>query len=306
MQTHLPPGVAPKAKGPLVFLDYDQEELDTAYDQYPWAPNRAEVSERSAQRSAAARARLGPPRRLAYGPTEIEKLDLYTTRQANAPVNVYIHGGRWALGSAADVAYFSEMFVDSGAHFIAVDFINVLETNGNLMTMAQQVRRAVSWVYKNAASFGGDPNRLYVSGHSSGGHLAAVVLTTDWQTDYGLPMDTVKGGLFSSGMYDLYPVSLSARNTYVTFTNDVVEALSPLHHLDKLSAPVIVSHGTLETPEFQRQNREFAAAVKAAGKPVTFLVGEGYNHFEIVETLGNPHGLLGRAVLEQMKLRTAD
>ena len=304
-QTHMPPGVAPKAKGPLVFLDYDKEELDTAYNQTPWAPNLAEVSERSAQQSAAARARLGPPRRLTYGPTEIEKLDLYTTRRANAPINVYIHGGRWALLSAAGAAYLSEMFVDSGAHFIAVDFNNVLETNGNLMTMAQQVRRAVSWVYKNAASFGGDPNWLYVSGHSSGGHLAAVVLTTDWQKDYGLPMDTVKGGLFSSGMYDLYPVSLSARNTYVNFTNDVVEALSPLYHLDKLSAPVIVSHGTLETPEFQRQNREFAAAVKAAGKPVTFLVGEGYNHFEIQETLGNPYGLLGRAVLEQMELRTA-
>jgi arylformamidase len=158
-------------------------------------------------------------------------------------------------------------------------------------------------VYKNAASFGGDGKRLYVSGHSSGGHLAGVVLTTDWQKDFGLPMDTVKGGLCASGMYDLYPVSLSARNDYVKFTADVMEALSSQRHLDKLAAPVIVAHGTLETPEFQRQNREFALSVKAAGKPVTFLVGEGYNHFEIQETLGNPYGLLGRAVLEQMKLK---
>ena len=59
-----------------------------------------------------------------------------------------------------------------------------------------------------------------------------------------------------------------------------------------------------KTPEFQRQNRDFAAAVKAAGKRVTFLVGQGYNHFEMFETLGNPYGLLGRAVLEQMKLKT--
>jgi len=65
---------------------------------------------------------------------------------------------------------------------------------------------------------------------------------------------------------------------------------------------VIVAYGTLETPEFQRQSRDFAAAVKAAGKPVRVLVGEGYNHFEIIETLGNPYGLLGRAVLEQMSL----
>jgi arylformamidase len=173
------------------------------------------------------------------------------------------------------------------------------------MTMAEQVRRAVAWVYRNAATFGGAASRLYVSGTSSGGHLAAVVLTTDWQRDYGLPIDTVKGGLCCSGMYDLHPVTLSARSNYVTFTDAVVEALSPQRHLDKLVAPVIVAHGTLETPEFQRQNRDFAAAVKAAGKPVTFLVGEGYNHFEMFETLGNPYGLLGRAALEQMKLTRA-
>ena len=70
-------------------------------------------------------------------------------------------------------------------------------------------------------------------------------------------------------------------------------------------APVIVAHRTLETPKFQRQNREFAAAVKNAGNPVTFLIGQGYNHFEMFETLGNPYGLLGRAILQQMKLKTA-
>ena len=81
------------------------------------------------------------------------------------------------------------------------------------------------------------------------------------------------------------------------------DALSSQHHLDKLTAPVIVAHGTNETPEFQRQNREFAAAVKAAGKPVTFIVMQGYNHFEVAESLGNPYGPLGRAVMEQMKLK---
>ena len=305
MQTHMPPGATPKPKGPLVYLDYDKDEIDAAYDQARWAPNAAEVFKRIAQKNASARARLGPPRRLAYGSTEIEKLDLYTTKQPNAPMNIFIHGGAWRGGTAAGYAYMAEMFVDSGAHFIALDFNSVIETKGNLMTVAEQVRRAAAWVYTSATSFGGNPNRLYVSGHSSGGHLAGVVLTTDWKKDFGLPIDTVKGGLCCSGMYDLYPVSLSARNTYVKFSTDVVEALSPQRHLDKLVAPVIVAHGTLETPEFQRQNREFAAAVNGAGKPVTFLVGEGYNHFEIAETLGDPYGLLGRAVLEQMKLRTA-
>jgi arylformamidase len=197
------------------------------------------------------------------------------------------------------------MFVDAGAHFIALDFNNALETKGDLMVVAQQVRRGVAWVHRNAASFGGDPDRLYVSGHSSGGHLAAVVLTTDWQKDFGLPIDTVKAGLCASGMYDLHPVSLSVRSNYVTFTPAVIDALSPLRHLDRLVAPVIIAHGTLETPEFQRQNREFAAAVRAAGKPVEFIVLDGYNHFEVHESLGNPYGPLGRAVLRQMKLPSA-
>lgn len=304
MQTHLPPRRTAKPKGPLVFLDYDQEEIDLAYDQAPWAPNQAEITKRNAQKSAAASARLGQPRRVAYGSAEMEKVDIYVTKQAHAPINMFIHGGAWRSGNAKGAAYMSETFVDAGAHFISVDFNNAPEVDGNLMVMADQVRRAVAWVHKNAASFGGDPNRLYISGTSSGGHLAAVALTTDWQKDFGLPADVLKGGLCCSGLYDLYPVSLSARAKYVKFTPEVIEKLSPQRHLEKLLAPIIVAHGTLETPEFQRQNREFAAAVKKAGKPIKFLVGEGYNHFEMFETLGNPYGLLGRAMLEQMNLRT--
>jgi arylformamidase len=302
MQTPFPPGVTPKPKGPLVFLDYDKDEIDFAYDQTPWAPNLREVEKRNEQKNAATLRRLGAPRRVAYGSTDIEKLDIYVTRQPRAPITVYIHGGAWRFSNARGAAYMAETFVDAGAHFIALDFAPVTDVDGNLMIMADQVRRGIAWVHNNAASFGGDADRIYVSGTSSGAHLAGVALTTDWRKDFGLPADTLKGGLCCSGMYDLHPVSLSARAGYVKFTSEALEKLSPRRHLDKLAAPVIVAHGTLEPPEFQRQNREFAAAVTGANKPVTFLIGQGYNHFEMFETLGNPYGLLGRAVLAQMKL----
>lgn len=302
MQTHLPKGVAPKPRGPVVFLDYDKEELDYAYRQDVWAPNAADIARRNAQKNAAARARLGPPRRLRYGSTDVERLDLYATSRPNAPIHVHIHGGQWRTGTAAGDACFAEMFVDAGVHFISIDFNTVTETNGDLMPLAQQARRAVAWVYNNATMFGGDANRLYLSGHSSGAHLAAVVLTTRWQ-DQGLPMDIVKGGLCCSGMYDLYPVSLSARSSFVHFTAEVIDALSPQRHLDRLVAPLAVAYGALETPEFQRQSRDFAAAVTSSGKAVTLLVGEGYNHFEIRETLATPYGLLGRAALAQIQMR---
>jgi arylformamidase len=296
---------APRTRGPAVWLDLDQAELDAAYDQSKYSPNQAQVLKRQATNSEAVRSRLGPPQRYAYGPTPIEGLDVYATKRPNAPVNIFIHGGAWRGGQAKDFAYSAEMFVQHGAHFVVLDFINVIQAGGNLMPMADQVRRAVAWVRRNAGTFGGDPDRIYVSGHSSGGHLTGVVLTTDWRKDFDLPADTVKGGLCCSGLYDLKPVRLSARSNYVQFTDEMEQALSTQRHLDKLTVPVIVAYGSLETPEFQRQSREFAAAVKAAGKPVQLLTAEGYNHFETPELLANPYGLLGRAVLEQMKLTRA-
>jgi len=252
--------------------------------------------------SDAARSRIGAPKRIAYGSTEIEKLDIYPTSQPNAPVNIYIHGGAWRQGLAKGCGFAAELFVNAGAHFVVPDFTWVQDAQDSLRTMADQVRCAIAWVYSNAASFGGNPDRLYLSGHSSGGHLAAVALTTDWKREFNLPPDILKGGLCCSGMYDLHPVRLSARSSYVRFDDAMVEALSPIRHIDAITAPLVVVYGTLETPEFQRHAKSFAEAIERAGKPVELLVGEGYNHYEIRETLGNPYGLLGRAALQQMQL----
>ncbi|HJU18129.1 MAG TPA: alpha/beta hydrolase [Stellaceae bacterium] len=289
--------------GPRVFLDYDQAALDAAYDQAAYAANREQLIARRIANSAAARARIGTPERAAYGSAAIETLDIYRARRPSAPIFVFIHGGAWRSGRAEEFAVPAEMFLDAGAHYVVPDFYWVQEAGGSLMVMADQVRRAIAWVHRNAAQFGGDPGRLYVGGQSSGGHLAAVALTTNWERDFDLPADMLKGGLCLSGMYELAPVRLSKRSRYVAFDDETVAALSPQRHLDHLSAPLVLVYGTLETPEFQRQSREFAAAVAAAGKPVRLLVGAHYNHFELQETLGDPYGLAGRAALELMGLR---
>ena len=290
-----------RGKGPLVWLDMDQQALDDAYDQLVYAPNRDQVGKRRIVNSERARTILGAPQRVAYGPSDIEKLDIYRAARANAPVNIFVHGGAWRANRAADYAFLAEPFVNAGAHYVIPDFTNVDDAAGDLFPMVEQVRRAVAWVYNNAESFGGDPSRLYLTSHSSGSHLAGCTVTHDWRKEK-LPLGIIKGAVLGSGMYDLHPVRLSKRSKYVKFTDQMEEALSPLRHLDQLHAPIILAHGTCETPEFQRQTRDFYAAVKAAGKPAEMLIGEGYNHFEMLETLGNPYGLLGRAVLAQMGL----
>jgi arylformamidase len=289
-------------KGPRVFLDYDQPALDDAYDQAAYALNREQLIKRRIRDSELARLRVGEPARFSYGATEIEQLDIYRTQRSAAPIFIFIHGGAGRSGRAKDFATPAEMFLAAGAHYVVPDFAWIQDAGGSLMMLSDQVRRAIAWVYDNAARLNADPTRLYVGGQSSGGHLAAVALTTDWPRDFGLPIDIIKGGMCISGMYDLMPVRLSARSNYVEFDDATVAALSPIRHLDRLHAPLIVAYGTCETPEFQRQNREFVAAVKTAGKSVQLLVGENYNHFELPETLGNPYGLLGRAALDLLGL----
>jgi len=182
--------------------------------------------------SELARLRVGEPARFAYGATEIEQLDIYRSERSAAPIFIFIHGGAWRSGRAKDFATPAEMFLAAGAHYVVPDFAWVQNVGGSLMVLADQVRRAIAWVYNNVAQLGGDPSRVYVGGQSSGGHLAAVALTTNWPRGFGLPANTVKG-----------------------------------------------AYGTCETPEFQRQNPEFAAAISSMNR--RHLRGKGQSRSRV-------------------------
>jgi arylformamidase len=293
-------GPPPHEKGPLVWMDMDQVELDAAYDQSYYAPLAASIFKRCAINSEAVRARLGQPLRFAYGDSAAEAMDVYPAKAANAPVFVFIHGGAWLGGEAKNYGYIAENFVNAGITFVALDFTAIGAVQGDLRAMAQQVRSGVAWAWRNAERYGADPVRFYVGGHSSGGHLCGVVLVTDWERDFGLPADFIKGGICVSGMFDLKPVRLSKRSTYVKFDDAMEDSMSALRHIGQLRAPIVIGYGTDETPEFQRQSRDFAAAVKAAGKPVELFVADHYDHFEMCEALANPYGPSGRAALRMI------
>jgi arylformamidase len=287
---------AGRSGGPVVWLDMSQPELDKAYDQAQWAPDMAQLLQRFAESSEAARSRLGAPRRLRYGPAEVEKLDFFNCGRADSPVVVFLHGGAWRSGLARDYAFVAEAFVTAGIHVALPDFAWVQDCSGDLRVLADQTRRAIAWVHAQAAPLGIDSSRLFLIGHSSGAHLAAVAATTDWSST-GQPNDLIRGSVLCSGCYELEPVRRSSRSRYLAIDDAAAHDLSPLRHLDRLRHPVVVAWGTHESPEFQRQGRELAAAAEAHG-PVRTLVAQGLDHFEVLETLASPDGLLGRASLE--------
>jgi arylformamidase len=292
---------AATTRGPLVWRDLDQKALDDAYDQDVYAPNRPLIVKRRIAASERARTILGEPQRVPYGPSEYEQIDIFRAPATNAPINIFIHGGAWRRNRGPGYHLQAEPLVRTGVHCLIADFINVEQSGGDLFPTYDQVRRAIAWAWRNAESFGGDRDRFYISAHSSGSHLTACVLTRGWREE-GLPESFCKGALLLSGMYDLEAVRLSKRSSYVSFTDAMVEDLSSQRHLDGLHTPLILAYGSQETPEFQRQTREFFAAVQGMGKPAKLIVGEAYNHFELLETLANPYGLMGRAMLRQMQI----
>jgi arylformamidase len=296
------PGRAnPGPGGERIFLDYDEAGLDAAYSQREWADNIKEVYTRIETRNAAVLAELGEPERHEYGSGQGEGLDWYRSDRPGAPIHIYFHGGAWGWGDARSNAFIAGPSVNAGAHVVIPDYVKVIDVDGNLLPLGEQCREAVAWVYRNADKFDADRDRILVSGHSAGGHLAGVVLTTDWK-EFDLPADVVKQGLLVSGMYDLYPVSLSSRNEYVAFNEEIVAALSPLRHLDNVNAQVVIAFGTKESPEFQRQSLEFFSALRREGKSASLIEVNGMNHFEILEDIGDSDGVVGHSALELMGL----
>jgi arylformamidase len=281
-----------------VFLDYDQAELDRQYNQRAWVTNADELIRRYVAASEAARARLGEPESVAYGAAPTETFDLYRAARASAPLLLFLHGGAWQRLSKRESALPAETFVRAGAHFAALDFAAV--PAARLSDLVDQVCRAVAFILGNSERLGVERDRIHLVGHSSGGHLAACAMTADWAAR-GLPQ-AVTGGMCVSGIYDLRPVRLSARNAYLRLDEAGERALSPQHHLDRLNCPLIVASAEFDAPEFRRQARDFAAAAAQAGATVRHVEGHGFNHFDFIETLADPQGVLGKLMLEQMGL----
>ena len=272
-----------------IFLDYTQAELDQAYDQLVWAPHRDAIQAEIRKECEAVRKAM-PPRTERYGRSEVQLLDIFApTGATKVPVLVYLHGGAWLRGSRQDTVYPAPAVTRRGAALVVPEFDNVSVVS--LPRMVEQCREAVDWVVRNAASFGGDPDRVYLAGHSSGAHLASCVLLGD---------PPVKGALLISGMYDLHAPLLSARSNYVRITPEELDAASAMRHLGRIRCPVAVAWSVGDSPEFRRQAQVFAAALEGMGRLASRTEVFSPNHFEEPRQLADPDSALGRVLFSLM------
>ena len=288
-------------ESPRVWLDYDQEALDAQYNQRSLVPDADDYIAVDVAESARVREKLDCRIDVAYGPGEDEKLDVFPAAAPGSPFAVYMHGGAWTRSDKANESFMAEAFVAAGAAFVSVNF--GLCPKVTLDEMIRQARAAVAWSHANAAGFNADPDRLFIAGHSSGGHVGGMMVVTDWPAAHGLPRDLIKGGLLCSGMYDLAPVRLSARNEYLHLDEAAEDRNSAIRRIPADGCPLVIGYGGGEQKEFRRQSREFAAAWRDAGLEVHEFDMEGVNHFELRRHFNDPDGPILKTMLRLMGLR---
>lgn len=237
---------------------------------------------------------------VAYGPGAAERLDIFPASRPDAPVLLFIHGGYWRALSKADSAFMAPALSEAGACVVVIDYD--LAPAVTLDHIVAQVRRALAWVHGNIAEFGGDPQQLYASGSSAGGHLVGMLLAGGWQAEHGLPGDVLRGALPISGLFDLYPLLGTHINGWMQLDEAAARRNSPQFNLPVDGGELVVAYGALETAEFARQSADYLAAWCGRGLSGRLLAVPERNHFDVVLELGQPGTPLYRALLQLMGL----
>jgi arylformamidase len=262
-----------------IYLNYSQEELNRQYEHRHFVadvPKFRAIAKAENERVRAAASGLFD---IPYGTHFDELLDIYKTHVTTpVPVVIFFHGGRWRKGSKSSACHSAEAFTENGAHFVSVNY-SLLPTV-TMDELINQCRKAVAWIHENAASFGGDPSRISIMGKSAGAHIGGMMVTTDW-TSYGAPTDVIKSALLISGMYDLEPVRLTFRNEWLRLDRDSAVRNSPIHHIKPLGCSLVLGCGELETDEFRRQTREFAAAWRTGGHRCHYAEAPDQHHYSV-------------------------
>jgi arylformamidase len=230
-------------------------------------------------RSEEARANIPMVADVAYGPDATETVDLFFPEgpRDGLPVHIFIHGGYWRMFSKRDYSYIAETVTRAGAIAVIIDY--ALMPAVRMATIVDQVRRAKRWVFDQIAGFGGDPNRLTISGHSAGAHLATMLFNENAQPS------GIRGVLLLSGLYDLKPLQDSFLTAEIAITDEEVEHFSPLTHRFDASAKVDIRVGEEETPPFHEQAKAFAAHLEDQRLSASSSLLAG-NHMSSVRDLG--------------------
>lgn len=271
------------------------EELDKEYDIDASVEDFIPITTKFVEDSAKAREELECTLDIPYGPTIAEKLDVFHG-EPGGPVIIFIHGGYWKALTSKIFSFIAPGLVARGATVVIPT--HALCPSVSMDEIVRQHRAVVAWTYKSIASYGGDPNRIIMSGHSAGGHGAVMTMLTDWENDYDLPADVIKAGCAISGLFDLRPLPFTFVQQELQLNGEEVLRNSPILNIPETAPPLLVTRGSEQTSEFLRQTDDFYEVWKAAGLEVELLAQAGVNHFSELLPLAEADSELTNKIME--------
>jgi len=274
--------------------------LSRAYNNRELVPDHPQYMARWAEDSARARDTMTGYRECRYGDAPGETLDIFPARKGDGSCMMFIHGGYWRALDKKDFSFLAPSWVDAGVSLVVVNYD--LCPRVSMEEIVRQMLRASRWLWLHAEDYGMDQDRLYVSGHSAGGHLTAMLMAAVWPVfDPRLPKDLWKGGLAISGLYDLRPlIEVDFLQVDLRLDAQTALRLSPAFLPPASRAPVMTCVGGAESSEFLRQNALLGERWKGA------LAGDipmpGKNHFSVMDGLADPRSALFQGARKLMKL----
>jgi arylformamidase len=271
---------------------------DKQYNARAMIPDHEQIFERGRKRSAEARANLSCHLDIVYGASAAEKLDVFPAQGRSEALLVFIHGGYWRSRDKSDFSYLAPAFVSHGVT-LAVPNYGLCPKIG-IEDIVKQNLLAIAWLWHYGARYGVNPGRLYVAGHSAGGHLTAMMLAARWSTYMPeLPYNLVKGGLAISGIYDLEPLLHAPFvNQDIKLDQALARRLSPVNIPPATTAPLYTAVGGDESEEFKRQSALIARTWRYA------FAGDipmpGCNHLNVLEQLARSDSALFKGAMDMM------
>jgi arylformamidase len=243
--------------------------------------------------SAAVRQRVPHRRNARYGAGPLQLFDLFPAERPNSPVFAFIHGGYWRALSKDHYGFIAEPLIEAGAAVALMDYD--LCPAVDLATVVEQVAASIDWLRSQAQTLNGDPDRIVLAGNSAGAHLAAMMLSRDWnEAPAG---GFIKGAVLVTGIYDLAPVPRIQVREDVRLTPQDIERLSPQHLTTEIAAPAVIAVGGDEPELWIDQSRRYHRKRVDAGLESEFMVLPGHHHFSITRAMAEPDSPLFRAML---------
>lgn len=284
-----------------LYKQYDQAALDEQFNNRMHVPDFSDYFARWSLLSEQARKSLQVVENIRYGSLPRETLDIFPSLQPRSKTLIFIHGGYWQMLDKDMFSFIANSFHSYGITVVLINY--PLAPEFSFDQIVSSCRLATTWVYKNISKYNGNTEQIYVSGHSAGGHLTAMLLATDWKlVNADVRATLIKGACVISGLFNLYPISLSYLNAVLKIDPETAVRNSPSNLELFNKCPVIVVVGGEETSEFNDQSEEFYGACKDKGLEVTLLKLPQLNHYSIIENISDPHSEHHQALKKLMQI----